>query len=350
MSSTPQVARKSTPARWSVAPLAFAMFATCGPACAPPSAPTEQGKKRGPHASMGATSPSAPSAGDPAKTAPAQDAAREAPGVDLSKLTKSQRGLFFSLLDTEPSACGKPHSLGPSLSDDPSCRDSMIVAQFMADRLANGAPQGDVREEAVGIVDVLKVREIPVEGRPVFGNPRAPVTVVVFADFECPHCRAEAPVLRQAVQQFRGQARLIYKHFPLNMHPRAKRAAVATEAALAQGKFWEMHDQVFAHQDALEDDDLRTYAKAIGLDMAAFDAHYGASTGLAVVEADRKDGDALGFGSCGVVHKIGGRVRAHRGHRALVRRGSFKNATTARESRCCCIRTASRSEKYPTTL
>ena len=124
---------------------------------------------------------------------------------------------------------------------------------------------------------------------------RAPVTVVVFADFECPHCRAEAPVLRQAVQQFRGQARLIYKHFPLNMHPRAKRAAVATEAALAQGKFWEMHDQVFAHQDALEDDDLRTYAKAIGLDMAAFDAHYGASTGLAVVEADRKDGDALGF-------------------------------------------------------
>jgi protein-disulfide isomerase len=291
---SPKTHRRSFRASASVAPLAFAMFATCGPGCAPPSAPTQQSEVdavRGPKINLGEQA-QAPSKGASAETKPA---IQEAPGVDVSKLSATQRTMFFQLLNTEPSACGKPHSLATSLKEDATCRDSMIVAQFMVDRLAGGATPGDVKEEVVGVMDVLRVREIPVEGRPVFGNARAPVTVVVFADFECPHCRAEAPVLRQAVQQFRGQARLIYKHFPLNMHPRAKRAAVATEAALAQGKFWEMHDQVFAHQDALEDEDLMRYAKEIGLDMAAFEAHYEASTGLAVVEADRKHGDALGF-------------------------------------------------------
>lgn len=293
MTNQPPSSRRFRRGRLTVAPLAFAMFATCGPGCAPPSAPTEGSERRAPDDRT--AKPAAGDAAKPGAPATADAATREAPGVDLSKLDAGQRRAFFQLIDTEPSACDKPHSLATSLAEDGACRDSMIIAQYVADRLASGGTLGDVKEEAVGIAGVLKVKEIPTEGRPVFGNPRAPVTVVVFADFECPHCRAEAPVLRQAVQQFRGQARLVYKHYPLNMHPRAKRAAVAAEAALAQGKFWEMHDQIFAHQDALEDEDLERYAKAIGLDMAAYAAHFGAERGLSAVEGDRKDGDTLGF-------------------------------------------------------
>ena len=143
------------------------------------------------------------------------------------------------------------------------------------------------------MVDALRPREINIKGRPVYGNERAPVTVVVFADFECPHCRQEAPVLRQAIDQFRGRAKLVYKHFPLSGHVRAKAAAIATVIAMEQGKFWEMHDIVFENQTTLEDADIRRYAQKIGLDMAKFDAAYKAKIGQDFVEEDRMEGEKL---------------------------------------------------------
>jgi protein-disulfide isomerase len=219
----------------------------------------------------------------------------EAKGVDTSKLTEAQTTSFYQMINVEPSACDKPHSLATSLRDDASCRDSMIVSQFISDRLAAGIAMSDIKVELDEVRDALKVREINIEGRPVFGNERAPVTVVVFADFECPHCKAEAPLLREAVQQYRGQAKLVYKHFPLQMHARARVAAIATEAAHEQGKFWEMHDQVFGHQSNLEDADLMRYAQDIGLDMAKFKASFSAKKGEAAVDADRAEGEKLGI-------------------------------------------------------
>jgi protein-disulfide isomerase len=220
----------------------------------------------------------------------------EARGVDLSRLDAPQKKSFFQLLNSEPSACGKAHSLAVSLRDDATCRDSLSVSQFVADMLANGAAASDIKENLVPLVASLKPRPIDIEGRPIYGNERAPVTVVVFADFECPMCKEEAPGLRQAIDQARGRARLIFKHFPLPMHPRAKPAAIAAAAAHEQGKFWAMHDQIFAHQEALTDADLRTYAAAAGLDLAKFDAAYAARSGQAQVDADRADGEKLEIG------------------------------------------------------
>jgi protein-disulfide isomerase len=225
---------------------------------------------------------------------PASQMIREAPGVDLSALSETQRASFFTVINTEPSACDKPHSLATSLRDDPECRNSMIVAQFIADRLASGATPSDVKLDVDEVVDALTAREIPTEGRPLYGNERAPVTVVVFADFECPHCRAEAPTLRKAVQRYRGQIKLVYMHYPLEMHPRAKVAAVAAEAAHAQGKFWEMHDLIFDHQHQLEDEDLERYAKQIdGLDLGRWKADFAAEAAKLAVAKDRAIGDAL---------------------------------------------------------
>ena len=248
-----------------------------------------------------------PPTADPAKTTdpadktspdPEQDPnmISEARGVDLSRLNPPQKKSFFQLLNSEPSACGKAHSLAVSLRDDATCRDSLSVAQFVADMLANGAAASDIKENLVPLVASLKPRPIDVEGRPIYGNERAPVTVVVFADFECPMCKEEAPALRQAIDQARGRARLIFKHFPLPMHPRAKPAAIAAAAAHEQGKFWAMHDQIFAHQEALTDADLRSYAEKAGLDLKKFDAAYAARSGQAQVDADRADGEKLQIG------------------------------------------------------
>ncbi len=101
----------------------------------------------------------------------------------------------------------------------------------------------------------------------VLGNPEAPVTVLEYADFECPYCAAAAPVLRQLVEGSQGRVRLVFRHFPLaGNHPHALTAALAAEAAGAQGAFWPMHDLLFARQDRLSDTALRAYAEELGLD------------------------------------------------------------------------------------
>ena len=101
----------------------------------------------------------------------------------------------------------------------------------------------------------------------VLGNPSAPVTVIEYGDFECPYCAAAAPVLRQLVEESDGQERLVFRHFPLaENHPHALTAALAAEAAGAQGAFWPMHDLLFARQDRLSDVALRAYAEELGLD------------------------------------------------------------------------------------
>ncbi|MBL9103293.1 MAG: thioredoxin domain-containing protein [Myxococcales bacterium] len=217
----------------------------------------------------------------------------EARGVDLSKLGEPQKKSFFQIINSEPSACGKAHSLAVSLRDDSTCRDSLSVSQFVADMLGTGASPGDIKDNMEPLIASLQPRPIDIQGRPIYGNERAPVTVVVFADFECPMCKQEAPELRAAVDAARGRARLVFKHFPLPMHPRAKPAAIAAAAAHEQGKFWAMHDQIFAHQEALSDADLRKYAEAAGLDLAKFDASYSARSGQTLVEADRAEGEKL---------------------------------------------------------
>jgi protein-disulfide isomerase len=101
----------------------------------------------------------------------------------------------------------------------------------------------------------------------VYGDPAAPVTVVEYGDFECPYCAAAAPVLRQLVDESGGRVRLIFRNFPLpDVHPHALTAALAAEAAGAQGAYWPMHHLLFGKQDRLDDRSLRAYAEHLGLD------------------------------------------------------------------------------------
>ena len=105
----------------------------------------------------------------------------------------------------------------------------------------------------------------------VRGNVDAPVTLVEYGDFECPHCGRAEPDLRALPGAFGDDLAFVFRHLPLpDVHPRAQLAAEAAEAAGAQGRFWDMHDLLFSHQDALTIEALRGYADDLGLDLARF--------------------------------------------------------------------------------
>jgi len=101
------------------------------------------------------------------------------------------------------------------------------------------------------------------------GPLEAPVTLVEYGDFECPHCGRAYPMVK-AVQRSLGQnLRFVFRNFPLaKSHEHAEHAAEMAEAASQRGKFWEMHDLLFEHQDALEDENLVAYAASLGIDAA----------------------------------------------------------------------------------
>jgi protein-disulfide isomerase len=105
------------------------------------------------------------------------------------------------------------------------------------------------------------------------GPEHAPVTVVEYADFECPICKQAAPALKLLLRHFPEEVRIVYRHFPLEaVHPHALAAAEAAEVAGAQGKFWEMHDLLFTNQLHLKSNNLRSYAEQLHLDMSRYTA------------------------------------------------------------------------------
>jgi protein-disulfide isomerase len=107
----------------------------------------------------------------------------------------------------------------------------------------------------------------------IIGRSRAPVTVVEYGDYECPYCGMAHPVVKELLRRVGKNMRFAFRHFPLTrVHPHAEHAAEAAEAAGAQGEdaFWQMHDLLYTHQDALDDQDLLVYAASIGLDMDRF--------------------------------------------------------------------------------
>ena len=123
------------------------------------------------------------------------------------------------------------------------------------------------------------------------GPERAPVTVVEYGDFECPYCGQAEPAVRELLRDF-GDVRYVWRHLPLtDVHPEAQLAAEAAEAAGRQGAFWEMHDLLMDHQDALRPRDLIGYAASLGLDTDRFAADLRKHAGAAHVSEDVDSAD-----------------------------------------------------------
>lgn len=119
------------------------------------------------------------------------------------------------------------------------------------------------------------------------GPESAPVTLLEFGDFECPHCGRAYPVVKDVKAALGERLRVVYRHFPLtNMHEHAQMAAEAAEAAAKQGAFWEMHNHLFEHQDRLSDDDFVSYAADLDLDIDRYQRELGDRTYRDTVRKD----------------------------------------------------------------
>lgn len=132
---------------------------------------------------------------------------------------------------------------------------------------------------------------------PVIGNPNAPVTIIEFSDFECPFCgrffEQTLPTLKQKYIDT-GKVKIVYRDFPLSFHSNAQKAAEAGECAKEQGKFVELHDAIFANQQAISVADLKATATRLGLNSAQFDTCVDSGKYAAEVQADEADGAAAG--------------------------------------------------------
>jgi protein-disulfide isomerase len=147
-------------------------------------------------------------------------------------------------------------------------------ATWIVFRVTNLLPPPLKIKALLGGSEVIVDLAVPVDPDTdhIRGSADAPVTLVEYGDFECPYCGQAEPIVRELLADFGAELRYVWRHLPLSdVHPRAQLAAEAAEAAAEQGAFWEMHDLLLAHQDALRPPDLMRYAEQLGLDTQRFD-------------------------------------------------------------------------------
>ncbi len=142
---------------------------------------------------------------------------------------------------------------------------------------------------------------------PSRGPADAPITIVEFSEYQCPFCARVTPTLKALEQKYAGKVRIVFKDFPLPNHAQAPKAAEAAHCAGDQGKYWQLHDQLFANQQQLQIADLKRHAAAVGLDQAKFDQCLDAGTHAANVQADADFGTELGVQSTPTLY-INGRI------------------------------------------
>lgn len=212
------------------------------------------------------------------------------PGLDVAKLDDAKQTVFYTLMASLESPCGKPHSLRVSVATDQSCKRAPFAAKLVASILEDGGTEKVVREM---YTQRYKTQATPAkftsEG-PRVGAPDAPIQIVEFFDYGCPACVHFKPELEKLIAERGKDIAVSYKMYPLlAAHPDSGSAAQAALAAHAQGKFAEMHTMLFA-KGKHKRDDVMGYAKEIGLDMAKFEADYAAADPK--VKADAAEGDA----------------------------------------------------------
>ncbi len=153
-------------------------------------------------------------------------------------------------------------------------------------KVAAAAPKIADRPSAPKRPDPQKVYEIEVGNAPVRGSESAKVTIVEWADFQCPFCVRVNPALEQITKEYGDEVRFAFKHLPLAMHSKARAAHQAAEAAHRQGKFWEMHDQIFASPKDLSPETYLRYAGEIGMDIEKYNSDFSSSSVRKAIDDD----------------------------------------------------------------
>src|SRR5262249_40175750 len=160
-------------------------------------------------------------------------------------------------------------SIAQCVKESRACRSCVPAARLIANKVREGATAEEA-EAAYAVRFGPNVKQIDPADSPSRGPLNAPITVVVWSDFECPHCKLAMPILDTIVEKFSPNVRLVHKFYPLHQHQRAEPAARAAIAAKNQGKYWEMEHTLFEHQSELNPADFDKYARDLKLDAARF--------------------------------------------------------------------------------
>jgi protein-disulfide isomerase len=217
-------------------------------------------------------------------------------GIDITKLDAEKTKLFYKLVGSLKSPCGKAHSLRTSFTSDTSCKRAPFAVRYIAALIEDDAPENVVREEYTKKYEKTSPQvTIDVSKAPKAGSDNAPIRLVEFFDYECPHCAVFKSAMEQVVTDMPGQVSVAYMMFPLSSHQESKSAARAALAAAQQGKFKEMHDKLFAETPRHTREDVLGYARELGLDIGKFERAY--EEAASQVASDVKQGDGLGVDS-----------------------------------------------------
>jgi protein-disulfide isomerase len=229
---------------------------------------------------------------------PASDVPEAIGNVDLSSLTVVQRKAVLKLLRDVDCTCQCGMKAGDCIVKDPNCSYSRTLAKIAIEGVKEGKTLVEISKlmNASPKAHRPKILEaavkIPVAGSPVRGPADARITLVEFSDFECPYCSAAVKEVDAVMKAYPKDIKLIYKQFPLSMHPHAEMAAEASLAAREQGKFWEMYDVMFRNFRRLSHENILLWAKELGMDTNKFQAELDSHKYKAEVAKDIADGDA----------------------------------------------------------
>lgn len=235
-----------------------------------------------------------PPADAPAKPAPPAGGGDELPkGLDAADLDPAERKVLAEILDEQFCPCGKPRSFRASLAAG-DCALAPRLARFCVRSLQQGYGKRKIVGLLLREIERLNtVVALDLAAAPVMGDPKSRVKVAVFSDFECPFCRRAAEPVAKLQKHY--QVAVFYLHFPLELaHPHAEGAARAAWAAHQQGKFWPMHDLLFAKSPELAWDKVKGYASKVGLDLKRFEADVASPAAKAAVAADKAQGTKVG--------------------------------------------------------
>jgi len=225
------------------------------------------------------------------------------PAVDFSGLTPAQTATVLKLLRATGCSCGCDMKLAECRVKDPNCAYSQGLASVIVGAIKAGKSEADALAAAKDskwaqgppprklLEDPIS---IPVAGAPVLGPPNAPLTIIEFTDFQCPYCIKAVSELQDVMKAYPTQVKLIFKQFPLDIHSQAALAAAAAVAAQKQGKFWELHDLLFAQHGRLSRDIIMDLAAGLKLDMKRFEADLNSSETRHTIARDRDDGVKAG--------------------------------------------------------
>ncbi|HXJ42857.1 MAG TPA: thioredoxin domain-containing protein [Bryobacteraceae bacterium] len=220
------------------------------------------------------------------------------PGVDWKGLTGPKKAAALRIMQAEGCNCGCSLKIAECRIKDSACG----VSRNLASVVVKAASEGKSTQAIKGELDRIASQGPPVleepvtistAGDPVLGPANAKITIVEFSDFQCPYCSKAVAETKEIMRQM-PNVKLIFKQFPLDSHSEAAFGAEVSLAAQAQGKFWEMHDLLYAGFPDLTRARINSYARQLNLDIKRFNAELESHKYKARVQSEEKEGEAAG--------------------------------------------------------